>query len=552
MFGHTLLSGLLSSVEDEEEREWWARAGGVICMVIIAWLATELACWYPLAHFVWLKSSIATWGIASVVSGSAAAAAGTSAASAAGTKGIDLSQLTKTGKFLARHQLLSPTLAAIALSCIVLLVSSLNEVLITNVSQSLGDNWHWFDGAKLFTAHNFAIVILGAGVFIIALFANYCVNVNVFSLHSMYRLRLVRAFLGGSNFGRNADRFTNFDQNDNLPQSKLKSLKEAPIHVVNTTLNLVNTQKKAWQQRKAESFTFTPFTAGSWRLGYVSTDCFGGQSGITIGTAMAISGAAFNPNMGYNSSPLVTLLMTLFNARLGWWLPNPGWAIQRKLPPDKARSYLVKPGPTFALASIVSEALGKTDDRRKWIQLSDGGHFENLGIYEMVLRRCRYIIVVDAGADRSFNFEDLGNATRKIQIDLGIPITFPGASPWPFHGKMHPDNRYCVTGRIDYQCVDGANAQPGYIVYIKPCLNGTESRDVIAYSAAHDAFPHETTANQFFNEAQFESYRRLGSDAIEVILAAQQGANVPAGNDVQSFVNAAMAHSHQAAQPWLQ
>ena len=98
-----------------------------------------------------------------------------------------------------------------------------------------------------------------------------------------------------------------------------------PSHVVNTALNLVHVRKRAWRQPKAESFTFTPFQCGSWRLGYVATCSYGNVHGLTLGTAMAISGAAFNPNMGYNSSPLVTLLMTLFNARLGWWLPNPAW-----------------------------------------------------------------------------------------------------------------------------------------------------------------------------------------------------------------------------------
>src|SRR6202012_5352079 len=233
---------------------------------------------------------------------------------------------------------------------------------------------------------NLAVFYVGAVAIAIAVCANSFINVNAFSLHGMYRLRLVRAFLGASNFGRNADRFTNFDKSDNFPQKELRSLQDAPIHVVNTTLNLVNTRNRAWQQRKAESFTFTPFRAGSWRVGYAATSSFGSEDGVSLGTAMAISGAAFNPNMGYNSSPLVTLLMTLFNARLGWWLPNPGLAHQRRPEGGQGQTFLAKSGPTFALASIFSEALGKTDDRRKWIQLSDGAHFENFGLYEMVLR----------------------------------------------------------------------------------------------------------------------------------------------------------------------
>ena len=133
---------------------------------------------------------------------------------------------------------------------------------------------------------------------------------------------------------------------------------------------------------------------------------------------MAISGAAASPNMGYHSSPVLSLVMTFFNARLGWWLPNPG--------PNGKRVW-DHASPRFSLAPLLNEALGKTTDENKWVYLSDGGHFENLGLYEMVMRRCKRIIVVDGGCDLDFKLEDLGNAVRKIQIDLGVPIVFDPA-----------------------------------------------------------------------------------------------------------------------------
>src|SRR5206468_405871 len=115
---------------------------------------------------------------------------------------------------------------------------------------------------------------------------------------------------------------------------------------------------------------------------------YGGEDGITIGTAAAISGAAVSPNMGYSSSPITTLLLTLFNVRLGWWLGNPGTS--------GARTYALSE-PLFSLRPLLSEAFGLTDDRSPYVYLSDGGHFDNLGIFEMVLRRCHLIVVVDAG-----------------------------------------------------------------------------------------------------------------------------------------------------------
>jgi hypothetical protein len=313
---------------------------------------------------------------------------------------------------------------------------------------------------------------------------------------------------------------------------------DAPLHVINTALNLVATRNMAWQQRKAEPFSFSPISVGSWRLGYVPTEAFGGAKGVTLGTAMAISGAAFNPNMGYNSSPLVTLLMTFFNARLGWWLPNPIWPHLRKWPAGgKTRRFLGRSGPKWALMPLLNEALGNTDDSYKWIELSDGAHFENLGLYEMVLRRCRHIIVVDADADSKFQFEDLGNAIRKIEIDLGIPITFPDfPHGLPMKSGVEPLNIYCIRGEIQYDCVDD-DAPKGDLLFIKPMLNGSEPPDIRAYAAAHQTFPHEATSNQFFNESQFESYRHLGSWMISSYFehAPKNLPPAPVGCDIATF-----------------
>jgi hypothetical protein len=99
--------------------------------------------------------------------------------------------------------------------------------------------------------------------------------------------------------------------------------------VINTTLNLVGGDNLAWQQRKAEPFSVSPLHAGCFRLGYRDSRFYGGRDvgGISIGTAAAISGAAASSNMGYyTTSPVLSLVLTFFNVRLGWWLGNPGAA----------------------------------------------------------------------------------------------------------------------------------------------------------------------------------------------------------------------------------
>ena len=151
------------------------------------------------------------------------------------------------------------------------------------------------------------------------------------------------------------------------------------------------------------------------------------RTGISLGTALTISGAAASPNMGYHSSPIVGLVMTLFNVRLGAWLGNPGRPAGDKTFDSE--------GPRLSARSLMYEALGLTDSKKPYVYLTDGGHFENLGLYELVQRRCRLIVVSDASCDPDFEFEDLGNAIRKIRIDLGIEILMDRID-------MHPRSRW--------------------------------------------------------------------------------------------------------------
>jgi hypothetical protein len=283
------------------------------------------------------------------------------------------------------------------------------------------------------------------------------------------------------------------------------------LHVVNTTLNLVGGHNLAWQQRKAETFSVTPLHSGCFRLGYRNSRVYGGgdTGGISIGTAAAISGAAASSNMGYyTTSPVISLLLTFFNVRLGWWLGNPG--------PAGDDTY-DRRAPKYSVSPIISEAFGLTDDLNKYVYLTDGGHFENLAIYEMILRRCHIIVVSDGAQDENYRFSDLGNAVRKIRIDFSVPIEFTSVpiyaeAPRAEQGK----GMYWAIGKIRYTCIDrGPNVQDGVLLYIKPAVYGNEPRDILEYKKSYPAFPHQSTADQFFDEPQFESYRMLGSHIMD-------------------------------------
>lgn len=367
-----------------------------------------------------------------------------------------------------------------------------------------------------------ALWLLGGfvGAVVLAVVASAYINVNRFSLHALYRNRLMRAFLGATNSRRAADPFTNFDLSDNRrmhelwPKEPIDDTNWRPFHVINIALNIVSTKRLAWQERKAESFTASPLHVGAYCNGYRLSTTYGDKKeGLSLGTAMAISGAAASPNMGYHSSPAVTLLMALFNVRLGWWLGNPG---------DPGNRTFTREGPRLAAAPLLQEMFGLTTDDKPFVYLSDGGHFENLALYEMVRRRCRFIVMSDAGCDPTFAFADLGNAVRKIAVDLGVSISLPDLhdlKPRPADGSdLGVKAQYHAVGVIDYKSADGLEAENGVILYVKAGYHGCESAGIRAYAIEHREFPHEPTSDQWFSESQFESYRALGFEIMDGIL----------------------------------
>jgi hypothetical protein len=332
--------------------------------------------------------------------------------------------------------------------------------------------------------------------------ASRVVGANTFSMQAMYGNRLVRAYLGATRQNRDPHLFTGFDHKDNIDMSRLQQ-RGGLFHVVNVALNMVapSGDRLEWQQRKAAPFTISPLHSGSCHLGYQPSDTY--ANGISLGRAMTLSGAAASPNMGYHTSSLVTVVLAFFNVRLGGWLPNPGKA---------GEGHWEKADPNESGPGVINEALGRTTDRQPYVYLSDGGHFENLGLYEMVYRRCSDIVVVDAGCDPNYEYEDLENAIRKVRTDLGIAIEFVHPLPTPQTAK--DTGRHFSVGVVRYKQVDGPKARDGRIIYIKPVLSGDEPVDVARYASLHtkerDKFPQQSTADQFFDEAQFESYRELG------------------------------------------
>jgi len=494
-----LFVGLSSRALEDDDREWLARAAAKLLLFCFFWTAAcALVLIAPGIAFGWNN-----WGK------SALAAIGTVSAwssSLAGFKG------TNNGPGQAESEP-KTTLSSVVLKvapAVFMILLAVGLAMATNllISQWSGYRTTWWAHEHLVTHTGwYENLALAAAFFILSWVMAKYVNINAFSLQGMYRNRLIRAYLGASNPKRAANLFTGFSGSDNFQMHELDP-DLRPFHVLNLTLNLVSGDRLAWQQRKAEAFTVTPLHCGSSMQGdYRDSEHYGGPDGISLGTAVAISGAAASPNMGYHSSPVVGLIMTLFNVRLGGWLGNPG----------KLGTTWKDNGPRSAIASLVKEAFGLTSDKSDYVYLSDGGHFENLGIYEMVLRRCHTIVALDSGCDQDFTYEDLGNALRKIRIDMKIPIVFAAGNIPSKDPKVR-----CFTATIQYSAVD-PGCPDGQLLYIKPMILGNESPDVASYRRSHLSFPHQSTAEQWFDESQTESYRMLGLQTVDDIFNGWSG-----------------------------
>lgn len=318
---------------------------------------------------------------------------------------------------------------------------------------------------------------------IILLIIGMLININRNSLHYFYRDRLSKTYM--IKWGQE-----NIEQNSSVLLKDIHQYCNGPYHIINTTLNVPHSQNNSLNGRGADFFIFSKYYCGAESTGYRSTASYD-QGQTKLATAMAISGAAASPEMGTSTNPIMVILMTLLNIRLNLWMQNPNSNHMQKF--------------TFWPQYLFKELFRTGTENDALLNLSDGGHHENLGIYPLLKRRCRVIIASDAAADPKFKMDDLANLQRKARIDLGINLDINLKELRPDPNNNDYTQVHFVKGTIQYP--DG---ELGTLFYIKSTLTGDEPEDLLAYKRIHPSFPDETTADQFFNENQFESYRKLG------------------------------------------
>jgi hypothetical protein len=510
--------GLFGRNLPDDRREWWSRAGAVLALWLVAWVVIAGTAVYG----PWIVAMLANQPYGKYLGTLMASGwIGTTLAGVLKAHGDKTGTDTNNpiSDLVAR---LAPPIFVLGLLILVSFGIQMGTLALfgfgfAGMKQMGADHFEFLTLWPAGDAWLAALVCFG-----IATLLSSRVDVNQFSMHNFYKNRLVRCYLGAAYRHRKPNRFTGFDPKDDFALAELSPINpkrpyDGPYPIINATLNLVSGEELAWQERKGEAFSFTPQFSGFAATpteesvgphtrtgvslhGYRPTEKYAfPNGGIHVGQAVAISGAAVSPNWGYHTAPATAFLLTVFNVRLGSWIGNP-----------RDQKCWTRSGPGFGLGYLLVELAGGADGKSNYVYLSDGGHFENLGIYELVRRKCRYIVACDGGQDSGFVFEDLGNAIRKCRADFGVEIDIGLDSIRPkadgtTDARRPLNGTHCAVGSIDYP-----GAPRGTLIYLKASLTGDEPADVLEYAALHPEFPHQTTADQFFNESQFESYRRLG------------------------------------------
>ncbi len=355
----------------------------------------------------------------------------------------------------------------------------------------------------------------------VSLIFGWFVNLNYISIHRYYRDRLMETFMPdvssaldnetGAAQGANTAYLTDFAYQQDIPP-------RGPYHIINTNVILVNSKKRIYKTRGGDNFILSPLYCGSNATGWCRTTDFA-EGKMTLATAVAISGAAANPNtgvggVGLTRNRLVSFVMALLNLKLGYWAEHPD---PNNYLGVKHQSNHFHPG-LYHFGNLIG--WGGFMEDRAFLQLSDGGHFENTGVYELVRRRTKLIIVCDGGADAEFSFSDFQTTVRRIEDDFGArvkvlddaspdqvvpcsPVTEENSGVYPRDAKFAQQGH--MMGHIIY-----ADGSEGWIIYLKTTLIKDVTFKVKGYAAQNKDFPDQSTADQFFDEVQFEAYRELG------------------------------------------
>jgi hypothetical protein len=379
------------------------------------------------------------------------------------------------------------------------------------------------------TAVHVVVASIALGLFLVSWWLNEATP----NMHLLYRERLSTAFAGM----RSAEGLPWTQGFAQPPWKRALSFSEIvqgsgaaklPNLVICAALNVAGDDVPPG--RLAGSFTFEKTYSGSPLTGYVSTrrlEELAGEGVLTMPAMMAIAGAAISPSMGKMTRPALRLLMALFNVRLGVWLPNP--LLNESVGPHQAHTIAeptTTPQPGKGLRARLArsrrapgtgyafrELFGLNDLRAKFVYVSDGGHWENLGVVELLRRGCTQIVCFDAAGDDIDRFWTISEAIGLARTELGVEIEIDLDPLTPDSAGVSPSDH--ATGTITYP--DGTS---GVLVFAKAAMAADAPQDCKAYRQRNPKFPADPTSDQLFNDLKFESYRALGAHAAHGAVAA--------------------------------
>ncbi|WP_413184862.1 patatin-like phospholipase family protein [Paraburkholderia sacchari] len=407
--------------------------------------------------------------------------------------------------------------------------------------------------------YGWAITVLCAAFFVLAIVDGLCIQfLNLSTYQRLYSTRLTRTFLGATNATRLEHAalrdVTSLVAGDSVTMGEYFHAQScAPVHLINATINKTVDWDSSLVQRGARGLSFSIGPAGMTigaKLGVLECDWqyandistpahyVRGASrtrdiwleSMTLGDWVAISGAAVSTGLGQSTHAGYSLLLGIANIRLGYWwdtyskpfslgamnfkrmrVPIPG-----AVPPSRFFTEKLF-GTQFCLKG---ELMGEFDGprARRWY-MTDGGHFENTGAYELLRRELKFIVLLDNGCDPRYTFGDIANLIYRARVDFGVEIKSAHARlPLPpglrlnrtlvarSFGEFHK-RKWCVAIQL---LTRFANGSEGQILIIKPRVTRAAPHDVREYRVQNKSFPNETTANQFFDDVQWESHRELG------------------------------------------
>lgn len=403
------------------------------------------------------------------------------------------------------------------------------------------------------------IVLLILTAILTAVASHFVGFLNVSSFQGFYSSRLARAYLGASN----GQRFKGTDEQRKQRMSVAETLSKddmaldsyygfptaGPLHLINVTMNLTvdPAEQLVQRDRKGKPLCVAP----GWFPLLKNTqnepvsfildgtpyrrDAVGGLNSelrysLTLGQWIGTSGAAFSTGLGRTTSLGLSLVLGLANVRLGTWWPS-NFLDKNEKNYQRKDTWLPRwlPTQTYLFYEFTAHFHGH---RRDYQYLSDGGHFENTATYELLRpeRGVELIVTCDCGCDPGYQFDDLANLVRLARIDHALEIREDTAvlanytletvfgSLKEFQQPVTPGSNKCALLLNVFRRYTDEDMRSGKerlelisrILVLKPRLISSLPPDVLNYAGANVDFPNQTTADQFFDEAQFESYRQLG------------------------------------------